>query len=128
MRLHVGQKRHTFVEARRGDRRCAMCLPACNHTIVCAHDRLDLQMLTPGPIDALDVRRMSEAIRDARQHYRFAVIPGGSGAWQIEEAAATWVDLFRRALARQTRSDRLEAHYTKDAAQLLVPDAYRLRV
>jgi hypothetical protein len=92
---------------------------------VCAHDRLDLQILIDQcALRSADVRRY----RDARQHLRFAVILGGSGAWQIEEAAATWVDLFRRALARETRSDRLEAHYPQDAVQLLLPDAHGLRV
>src|SRR6266404_8554871 len=37
------------------------------------------------PINALYARRMFDAIRDARQHSRFAVVLGGSGAWQVEE-------------------------------------------
>ena len=91
------------------------------------------------PINALYARRMFDAIRDARRRHRFAVILGGSGAWQIEETdtraqfgidtivtgraeSRDVVDLFRRALAGETLPDRLEAHHPHDAAQLLVPD------
>src|SRR5712671_1921964 len=37
------------------------------------------------PINALYARRMFDTIRECRQRYRFAVVVGGSGAWQIEE-------------------------------------------
>jgi hypothetical protein len=68
------------------------------------------------PVNALYARRMFDAIRACRQQLRFAVILGGSGAWQIEETgtegdfgidtvvsgraeSAEVIDLFRRALA-----------------------------
>src|SRR5262245_53174405 len=37
------------------------------------------------PVNALYARRMFDAIRQARERYSFALIVGGSGAWQIEE-------------------------------------------
>ncbi len=92
------------------------------------------------PINALYARRMFDAIRHARGQYPFAVILGGSGAWQIEETdnrnnlgidtvvagraeSRDVIDLFRRALAREPLPPRLEAHHPQDAAQLLVPES-----
>lgn len=91
------------------------------------------------PINALYARRMFDAIRDARQRYRFTVILGGSGAWQIEETGTgeelgidtlvsgraesdEVVALFRRALAGDPVPRRLEAHHPHDAGQLVVPE------
>ncbi len=37
------------------------------------------------PVNALYARRMFDTIQACRQQHRFAVILGGSGAWQIEE-------------------------------------------
>jgi hypothetical protein len=37
------------------------------------------------PVNALYARRMFDTIRASRQRHRFAVILGGSGAWQIAE-------------------------------------------
>lgn len=92
------------------------------------------------PINALYARRMFDAIRHARKQRPFAVILGGSGAWQIEETDSRGtlgidtvvagraesrdvIDLFRRALAREPLPPRLEAHHPHDAAQLLVPES-----
>jgi radical SAM superfamily enzyme YgiQ (UPF0313 family) len=91
------------------------------------------------PVNALYARRMFETIRACRQQHRFAVILGGSGAWQIEETgteeefgidtvvsgraeSAEVIDLFRRALSEQTLPRTLEAHHPHDAAQLVVPE------
>jgi len=91
------------------------------------------------PINALYARRMFDAIRDAREHHRFTIILGGSGAWQIQETdtraqfgidtivegraeSRDVVELFRHALAGETLPDRLEARHPHDAAQLLVPE------
>jgi radical SAM superfamily enzyme YgiQ (UPF0313 family) len=82
---------------------------------------------------------MFDAIRDAREHHRFTIILGGSGAWQIQETdtraqfgidtivegraeSRDVVELFRHALAGETLPDRLEARHPHDAAQLLVPE------
>jgi radical SAM superfamily enzyme YgiQ (UPF0313 family) len=90
------------------------------------------------PINALYARRMFDTIRACRQQYRFSVILGGSGAWQIEETgmesqlgvdtvvsgraeSRQVLDLFRRALDREPLPRRVEAHHPHDAAQLLVP-------
>jgi len=90
------------------------------------------------PINALYARRMFNTIRHAKEQHPFAVILGGSGAWQIEETdsrstlgidtvvagraeSRDVIDLFRRALAREPLPPRLEAHHPHDAAQLLVP-------
>jgi len=91
------------------------------------------------PINALYARRMFDAIRDAREHHRFTIVLGGSGAWQIQETdtraqfgidtivegraeSRDVVELCRHALAAETLPDRLEAHHPHDAAQLLVPE------
>lgn len=91
------------------------------------------------PINALYARRMFDAIRDARQRYRFTVILGGSGAWQIDETGTEEelgidiivsgraesdevVALFRRALAGDPLPRRVEAHHPHDAGQLVVPE------
>jgi radical SAM superfamily enzyme YgiQ (UPF0313 family) len=91
------------------------------------------------PMNALYARRMFENIRGARQRYRFSVILGGSGAWQIDETGTGGelgidtvvsgraesrdvVELFRRALEYQPLPQRLEGHHPHDAAQLVVPE------
>lgn len=91
------------------------------------------------PINALYARRMFDTIRDARWRYRFTVILGGSGAWQIEEThtgdelgidtvvsgraeSDEVVALFRRALASEPLPRRVEAHHPHDAGQILVPE------
>jgi radical SAM superfamily enzyme YgiQ (UPF0313 family) len=91
------------------------------------------------PINALYARRMFAAIREARARYRFSVILGGSGAWQIQETdtradfgidtivsgraeSRDVIDLFARALAGEPLPDHLDAHHPHDAAQLLVPE------
>jgi radical SAM superfamily enzyme YgiQ (UPF0313 family) len=90
------------------------------------------------PINALYARRMFDTIRACRQRHRFAVILGGSGAWQIEETgseaqfgidtvvrgraeSADVISLFRRALAGEALPPALEASHPHDAGQLLVP-------
>ncbi len=92
------------------------------------------------PVNALYAGRMFDAIRACRQQHRFAVILGGSGAWQIEETgtagkfgidtvvrgraeSAEVIDLFRRALAREPLPRTLDAGHPHDASQLLVPRA-----
>jgi radical SAM superfamily enzyme YgiQ (UPF0313 family) len=92
------------------------------------------------PINALYARRMFDTIRSCREQYRFAVILGGCGAWQIEETGTQAlfgvdavvsgraespevVDLFRRALDGQPLPRRVDAHHTRDATQLVVPEA-----
>ena len=91
------------------------------------------------PVNALYARRMFDAIRACRLRHPFAVILGGSGAWQIEETgteaefgidtvvrgraeSAEVIDLFRRALAGELLPRRLEANHPHDAAQLIVPE------
>jgi len=92
------------------------------------------------PINALYARRMFGRIREARERYRFSVILGGSGAWQIQETGThkefgidtivsgraesrDVIDLFGRALKGEPLPERLDAHHPHDAAQLLVPEA-----
>jgi radical SAM superfamily enzyme YgiQ (UPF0313 family) len=91
------------------------------------------------PVNALYARRMFDTIRECRERHPFAVILGGSGAWQIEETgteadfgidtvvrgraeSAAVIDLFRRALAGEALPRTLEANHPLDAAQLLVPE------
>ena len=91
------------------------------------------------PVNALYARRMFDTIRACRQHGRFNLILGGSGAWQIDETgtadalgidtivggraeSAEVIDLFRRALAGDPLPRRLDAHHPHDAAQLVVPE------
>jgi radical SAM superfamily enzyme YgiQ (UPF0313 family) len=90
------------------------------------------------PVNALYARRMFDAIRACRQQRSFAVILGGSGAWQIEETgseaafgidtvvrgraeSAAVIDLFRRALAGEPLPRTLDADHPHDADQLVVP-------
>ena len=90
------------------------------------------------PVNALYARRMFDSIRACRQQHHFAVILGGSGAWQIEETgteadfgidtvvrgraeSADVVGLFRRALAGEPLPRKLDAAHPHDAGQLLVP-------
>jgi radical SAM superfamily enzyme YgiQ (UPF0313 family) len=90
------------------------------------------------PVNALYARRMFDTIGACRQQRRFAVILGGSGAWQIEETgseaafgidtvvrgraeSAAVIDLFRRALAGEPLPRTLDAHHPHDADQLVVP-------
>jgi radical SAM superfamily enzyme YgiQ (UPF0313 family) len=90
------------------------------------------------PVNALYARRMFDTIRECRQQRHFAVIVGGSGAWQIQETgteaqlgidtvvrgraeSADVIDLFRRALAGEALPRTLEAHHPHDAGQLIVP-------
>jgi len=90
------------------------------------------------PVNALYARRMFDTIRVCRQRHPFAVILGGSGAWQIEETGTEGefgidavvsgraespevIDLFRRALAGETLSRKLDAKHPHDAGQLVVP-------
>jgi radical SAM superfamily enzyme YgiQ (UPF0313 family) len=91
------------------------------------------------PVNALYARRMFDTIRACRQRHRFAVILGGSGAWQIAETgteeefgidtvvsgraeSAEVIELFRRALSGGTLPRSLEAYHPHDAAQLVVPE------
>jgi radical SAM superfamily enzyme YgiQ (UPF0313 family) len=90
------------------------------------------------PVNALYARRMFDTIRACRQRHRFAVILGGSGAWQIEETGTEGefgidtvvsgraesrqvIELFRRALAGESLPRKLDANHPHDAAQLVVP-------
>jgi radical SAM superfamily enzyme YgiQ (UPF0313 family) len=90
------------------------------------------------PVNAMYARRMFDTIRACRQRQQFAVILGGSGAWQIGETgteaefgidtvvsgraeSAEVVDLFRRALTGGPLPRTLEAHHPHDAGQLVVP-------
>jgi radical SAM superfamily enzyme YgiQ (UPF0313 family) len=91
------------------------------------------------PVNALYARRMFDTIRACRQRHPFAVILGGSGAWQIEETGTEGefgidtvvsgraespqvIDLFRRALAGESLPRKLDANHPDDAAQLVVPE------
>jgi radical SAM superfamily enzyme YgiQ (UPF0313 family) len=91
------------------------------------------------PINALYARRMFASINEARQRYRFSVVLGGSGAWQIEETdsmdefgidtvvsgraeSRDVVRLFRRALAREPLPRRVEADHPHDARRLVIPE------
>jgi radical SAM superfamily enzyme YgiQ (UPF0313 family) len=91
------------------------------------------------PVNAIYARRMFDTIRACRQQQPFALILGGSGAWQIEETgsaaafgidtivsgraeSAEVVELFRRALAGEPLPRTLDAHHPHDAAQLVVPE------
>jgi radical SAM superfamily enzyme YgiQ (UPF0313 family) len=91
------------------------------------------------PVNALYARRMFETIRECRQQHDFAVILGGSGAWQIEETgsqaefgidtvvrgraeSAEVIDLFRRGLLGEPLPSVLEALHPHGAGQLLVPN------
>jgi radical SAM superfamily enzyme YgiQ (UPF0313 family) len=91
------------------------------------------------PLNAIYARRMFTTILAARKQYRFSIILGGSGAWQIDEtgtSAELGIDtvvsgraespeviaLFRRALARQPLPTRVEAHHPSDETQLTVPE------
>ena len=91
------------------------------------------------PINALYARRMFAAIREARTRYRFAVILGGSGAWQIQETdtraefgidtivsgraeSRDVIELFGRALAGEALPERLDADHPTGAQHLLVPE------
>jgi radical SAM superfamily enzyme YgiQ (UPF0313 family) len=90
------------------------------------------------PVNALYARRMFDTIRACRQRHPFAVILGGSGAWQIEETGteavfgidtvvrgraegAEVIELFRRALAGESLPPALDAPHPHDASQLVVP-------
>jgi radical SAM superfamily enzyme YgiQ (UPF0313 family) len=92
------------------------------------------------PVNALYARRMFDTIRVCRRQHGFAVILGGSGAWQIEETGSEEefgidtvvtgraesvdvVELFRRALAGQTLPRTLKADHPHDSGQLVVPEA-----
>ncbi|MGE5361659.1 MAG: B12-binding domain-containing radical SAM protein [Bacteroidales bacterium] len=92
------------------------------------------------PINALYTRRMFDVIRACRQRHSFAVILGGSGAWQIEatgmepefgiDAVVTGraegrevTDLFRGALRGERLPSRLVAAHPRGAAQVVVPEA-----
>jgi radical SAM superfamily enzyme YgiQ (UPF0313 family) len=92
------------------------------------------------PINAIYARRMFDILRQARSSYDFAVILGGSGAWQIEETgnrtafgidtivagraeSRDVVGLFRDALAGKRLPERLDAHHPVHADHLLVPEA-----
>jgi radical SAM superfamily enzyme YgiQ (UPF0313 family) len=91
------------------------------------------------PVNALYARRMFDTIRACRERHPFAVVLGGSGAWQIEETgtagdfgidtvvrgraeSADVIDLFRRALEGEPLPGTLEANHPHDAAHLLVPE------
>jgi radical SAM superfamily enzyme YgiQ (UPF0313 family) len=90
------------------------------------------------PVNALYARRMFDTIRECRKQHSFAVILGGSGAWQIEETgtqadfgidtvvrgraeSADVIDLFGRALAGEPLPRSLDANHPHDADQLVVP-------
>src|ERR1700730_3347607 len=90
------------------------------------------------PVNALSARRMFDTIRACRQRHRFAVILGGSGAWQIEETgteavfgidtvvrgraqSAEGIELFCRAPAGEPLPPALDAPHPHDAGQLVVP-------
>jgi radical SAM superfamily enzyme YgiQ (UPF0313 family) len=92
------------------------------------------------PINAIYARRMFDTIRECRSRHPFAVVLGGSGAWQIEETDAyaefgidsvvtgraesrDVIDLFRRALAGEPLPRRLVADHPHSASELLVPEA-----
>jgi radical SAM superfamily enzyme YgiQ (UPF0313 family) len=91
------------------------------------------------PVNALYARRMFDTIRACRERHPFAVILGGSGAWQIEETgteaafgidtvvrgraeSAEVLDLFRRARAGEPLPRSIDAPHPHDARQLVVPE------
>jgi radical SAM superfamily enzyme YgiQ (UPF0313 family) len=92
------------------------------------------------PLNAIYARRMFSTIRKAREHHKFAVILGGSGAWQIHEThshqefgidtvvsgraeSRDVINLFHRALAGESLPQRLDADHPHDARSLVVPEA-----
>ena len=92
------------------------------------------------PVNALYARRMfDDDSRPAGSDTRFAVILGGSGAWQIEETGTEAefgidtvvsgraesrdvIELFRRALAGETLPRRSTRTIRTTPAQLVVPE------
>jgi radical SAM superfamily enzyme YgiQ (UPF0313 family) len=92
------------------------------------------------PINALYARRMFDTILACRTRHPFAIVLGGSGAWQIQETdseaefgidtvvsgraeSRDVVDLFERALNREPLPLRVDARHPHEAGQLLVPES-----
>jgi radical SAM superfamily enzyme YgiQ (UPF0313 family) len=92
------------------------------------------------PVNALYARRMFDTIRGCRRQHRFAVILGGSGAWQIAQTgnqeefgvdtlvtgraeSADVVELFRSAMAGLPLPRTLDPTHPHDSEQLVVPEA-----
>jgi len=90
------------------------------------------------PLNAIYARRMFSTIKEAKERYKFSVILGGSGAWQIHETnthadfgidtvvsgraeSRDVIELFHRALVGETLPLRIDADHPHDARALLVP-------
>jgi len=91
------------------------------------------------PLNAIYARRMFSTIKEAKARYKFSVILGGSGAWQIHETnthadfgidtvvsgraeSRDVIELFHRALVGETLPARLDADHPHDARALGVPE------
>ena len=92
------------------------------------------------PLNAIYARRMFTTIKEAKQRYKFSVILGGSGAWQIHETnthadfgidtvvsgraeSQDVIDLFQRALMGEPLPSRIDADHPHDARALVVPES-----
>jgi radical SAM superfamily enzyme YgiQ (UPF0313 family) len=90
------------------------------------------------PLNAIYARRMFSTIKEAKERYKFSVILGGSGAWQIHETnthadfgidtvvsgraeSRDVIELFQRALVGETLPSRIDADHPHDARALVVP-------
>ena len=91
------------------------------------------------PLNAIYARRMFTTIKAAKERYKFSVILGGSGAWQIHETnthadfgidtvvsgraeSQDVIDLFQRALMGEALPSRIDADHPHDARALVVPE------
>jgi radical SAM superfamily enzyme YgiQ (UPF0313 family) len=92
------------------------------------------------PLNAIYARRMFTTIKEAKERYKFSVILGGSGAWQIQETnthaefgidtvvsgraeSRDVIELFHRALLGETLPLRIDADHPHDARALVVPES-----
>jgi radical SAM superfamily enzyme YgiQ (UPF0313 family) len=91
------------------------------------------------PLNAIYARRMFTTIKAAKQRYKFSVILGGSGAWQIQETnthaefgidtvvsgraeSRDVIQLFHQALGGEPLPARVDADHPHDARALVVPE------
>ncbi len=91
------------------------------------------------PLNAIYARRMFTTIKEAKERFKFQVILGGSGAWQIHETnthadfaidtvvsgraeSRDVIELFHRALVGEPLPTRLDADHPHDARALVIPE------
>jgi radical SAM superfamily enzyme YgiQ (UPF0313 family) len=91
------------------------------------------------PLNAIYARRMFTTIKAAKERYKFSVILGGSGAWQIQETnthaefgidtvvsgraeSRDVIQLFHQALHGAPLPLRIDADHPHDARALVVPE------